>query len=109
MAAECSRPLFELATAAASGDVDALFVWPFCAWSIDIGLAVVGAVLVAAGFVALMNWSESWVTPATWLGLTAPMVAAAALPGTMIRLIGGILTFGGAMLFIGLWFWWSRS
>ena len=107
--AECTRPLWDIAAAAATGDVDAMFLWPFCAWSIDIGLAVVGAILVLVGFVSLLNWSEGWVVPSTWLALTAPMVATAALPGGMIRLIGGILTLAGAMLFIGLWYWWGRS
>lgn len=106
--ATCDRPLWDLATQAVS-DPDALFLWPFCAYSIDIGLAVVGAIMVAAGFVALLNWSESWVTPATWLALTSPMVAAAALPGGLIRLIGGLVTLTGAMLFVGLWYWWGRS
>jgi len=106
---ECTRPLWDIAAAAARGDVDALFTWPFCAYSIDLSLAVVGAILVLAVFVALLNWSEGWVVPATWLGIAAPMVATAALPGGMIRLIGGILTFAGAMLFIGLWYWWGRS
>jgi hypothetical protein len=106
--ATCDRPVWELAANAVS-DPDALFLWPFCAYSIDIGLAVVGALLTLAVFVALLNWSESWVTPATWLALAAPMVAAAALPGVVIRIIGGLVTFAVASILIGAWYWWSRA
>lgn len=106
--ATCDRPLWELAANAVS-DPDALFLWPFCAYSIDLGIAVVGAILVLSVFVGLLNWSESWITPMTWLAIATPMVAAAALPGGLIRLIGGLVTFAVAMLFIGGWYWWSRA
>jgi hypothetical protein len=106
--ATCDRPIWEVATNAVS-DPDALFLWPFCAYSIDIGLAVVGALLVLAVFVTLFNWSESWTVPMTWLALSTPIVAGAALPGGMIRLIGGLVTFAVAGLFIGAWYWWGRA
>lgn len=106
--ATCDRPLWELAANAVS-DPDALFLWPFCAYSIDIGIVVVGAILVLSVFVGLLNWSESWLVPMTWLAIAAPMVAAAALPGGVVRIIGGLVTFSVAMLFVGGWYWWSRA
>lgn len=106
--ATCDRPLWDLLANAVS-DPDALFLWPFCPYAIDTDILVVGAFMTLVPFIGLLNWSESWTVPMTWLAIVAPIVAAAALPGGMIRLIGGVVTFAVAMLFVGLWYWWGRS
>lgn len=106
--ATCDRPFWELWSNSVS-DPDALFLAPFCPYSIDLGIVVVGTIVLLIGFIGLLNWSESWVVPGTWLAIVAPIVAVAALPGGLVRLIGGIVTLFAAMLFIGLWFWWTRA
>jgi len=106
--ATCSRPLWDI-WASSTSDPDALFLSPFCPYSIDIGLAVVGTLLMLVVFVGLLNWSESWIVPGTWLAIVSPIIAASALPGGVVRLIGGIVVFFVAAVFIGLWVWWSRG
>lgn len=104
----CSRPFWERLTDATS-DPAALFDWVFCPYSIEVGLPVVGTMLMVIGFVGLFNWSESWTLPLTWMALVAPIVAVTALPGGLIRIIGGIITFGVMGLFIGIYYWWGRT
>lgn len=106
--ATCDRPFWEL-WANSISDPDALFLAPFCPYSIDIGIVMVGTFVMLIGFVGLLNQSESWIPPATWVAIVSPIVAGAALPGGVIRLIGGLVTFAAASLFIGLWFWWNRA
>lgn len=104
----CSRPFWERLSAATS-DPAALFDWVFCPYAIEVGLPVVGTMLMAIGFVGMFHWSESWRLPVTWLAIVAPIVAATALPAGLIRLIGGIVTFGVLLFFIGIYYWWGRS
>lgn len=105
---ECSRPFWDRLADAVS-DPSALFDWVFCPYSIEIGLAAVGTICLVIGFVGIYHWSESWTLPLTWTALVAPIVAMAALPGGLIRLIAGVLTFGALTLFVGLYYWWGRA
>lgn len=104
----CSRPFHELLASAVS-DPNALFDWLFCPYSIRIGITVVGAFLLVIVFVGLYNWSESLTLPLTWLALVAPLVATTALPGGLVSLIAGLVTFAFAMLLVGIWWWWGRD
>lgn len=104
----CSRPFWDRLSQA-TNDPAALFDWVFCPYSIEVGLPVVGSILMLIVFVGLFNWSESWRLPLTWLTLVAPVVAVIALPGGLIRLIGGLVTFGVLVMFIGIYYWWGRA
>lgn len=106
--ASCSRPFWDLLAQSVS-EPTAIWTWLFCPYTINTSMAVVGAIILMMGFVGLYNWSESWTLPLTWLALVAPVVAAAALPGGLIRQIAGILTVAFAMLLIGIWYWWGRG
>lgn len=106
----CSRPFYQLLLEAASGDLTALFNWPLCPYTITgLGLTGVGMIVLATGFVGLKNWSEGWTLPMTWLALIGPTMAAAMLPGNIIRRMTGFIVLAVAMCVIGAWWWWGRS
>lgn len=110
MAYECSRPFYDLLAEAATGNADALFNWPLCPYTITgLELGGVGMIIVATGFVGLKNWSEGWILPLTWLALIGPVLAAAMLPGSIIRMALGFIVVAFAMGVVGLWYWWGRS
>jgi len=100
----CSRPFFEML---ARGD---LLKWVTCPYAID-GLTVtgVGMMIVITGFVGLKNWSESWTVPMVWVAIVSPAMAAALLPGVLLRRIAGLVTVAVAFIIIGVYWWWGRS
>lgn len=104
----CSRPFWDRLSQAVN-DPSALFDWLFCPYSIEIGLVAVGTIVLMTGFIGFRNWSEGWTLPLTWLALVAPLVAMTALPGGLIRLIAGALTFGVLALWVGIYYWWGRA
>lgn len=106
----CSRPFYQLLAEAVNGQ-GALWNWPLCPYTITgLGLGGVGLIVAATGFVGLKNWSEGWTLPMTWLALVTPVLAAAMLPGTVLRRIAGIITLAfGVGIIVGLWYWWGRS
>lgn len=105
----CSRPFYELLAETVSHP-DRIFDWVFCPYTIGgLGLSGVGLIVLATGFVGLKNWSESLTLPLTWLVLVGPVMAAALLPGNVLRRIAAVVTLGVALLFIGLYWWWGRS
>lgn len=108
MALECTRPFWEI-LADAPSDPNALWNWVFAPYCADIGVAAVGGIMFVMGFVGLYNWTESWTMPLVWTSLVAPLVAVTALPGGLIRLIGGVVTLAVAMLFLGVWWWYGRA
>lgn len=100
----CSRPFYEIL-----GN-HGVFSWLPCPYTITgLGLAGVGMFVLAGGFIGLKNWSESWVAPMTWVGIMAPAMGVALLPGTLLMRIAGLLTVAVAMLIIGIYWWWGRS
>lgn len=109
LAYSCSRPFYDLLSDAVSNPA-ALFDWVFCPYTITgLGLGGVGVIVLATGFIGLKNWSESFLVPVTWLVFTAPVLAAAMLPGSVLRQIAGVITLGVAVLFVGWWYWSGRS
>ena len=105
----CSRPFYDL-LARAVHDPNALWDWVFCPYVMTaLGWTGVGLIILATGFVGLKNWTESWVVPMVWTVMVAPVLATTLLPGAVLRRIAGLVTIAVAMLFIGFWYWWSRS
>lgn len=102
---QCSRPFYQLLSGGH------LFDWLACPYAIGgLGLGGVGMFVLAAGFVGLMNWSEGFAIPVTWLAIVGPPMAAAfLLPGGLARLVAGIVTVGVVGLFIGLYWWFGRA
>lgn len=100
----CSRPFYEII-------VDhGVFSWLPCPYSISgLGLSGVGMFTLAAGFIGLKNWSESWTLPITWLAIMTPAMGAALLPGSLLRRIAGVLTLAVVLLFVGIYYWWGRA
>lgn len=105
----CSRPFYDLLVETVSHP-NRILDWVFCPYTIGgLGLGGVGMIVLATGFVGLKNWSEGWTLPMTWLALVGPTLAAAMLPGNVIRRIVGFLVLAVAMSAIGAYWWWGRS
>lgn len=105
----CSRPFYELLVGTVD-DPQLIWDWVFCPYSITgLGMAGVGVIILATGFVGIKNWTESWTLPLTWLALTGPVLAVTMLPGNVLRQIAGVMTLAFAMLLIGAYWWWGRS
>lgn len=109
MMADCSRPFYDILVSTVNNP-GAIFDWVFCPYAAaGLGMTGVGVFILATGFVGLKNWTEGWVVPGVWLAIVAPTLAAAMLPGNVIRQIAGVLTLGFALLFVGLYYWWGRA
>lgn len=73
------------------------------------GIGVSGTALfvVFLGALGLFNWSESFKVPVVWLTIMTPLVAST-LPVPVVWRFIGIITTAIAMLFAGLYLFWSR-
>lgn len=109
MSYTCSRPFWDVLASTTSNPGN-IFDWVFCPYTITgLGLTGVGLFILATGFVGLKNWTEGYTVPMVWLALVGPTLAAAMLPGNVIRQVAGAITVGFAMLFLGLYYWWGRA
>lgn len=105
----CSRPFYDLLVDTVSNPT-LILDWVFCPYTIGgLGLAGVGLIVLATGFVGLKNWSEGFVLPMAWLALVGPVLATAMLPGNVIRRAVGFIVLAFMMSIIGVYYWWGRS
>lgn len=92
---------------------EALFNREFLRWIAEafgasgIGVSGFALFVLFMGALGLYNWTETFVVPAVWLVLMAPLVASA-LPVPVVWRLVGIITTALAMLFVGLWVYWQR-